>query len=237
MLKQVLDAYLHLLYPPACFHCEEPTTDSRIFCDSCSELLHLLNSEGRCQQCFEDLEDPNQHICHTCRSKPAVWKGIASAFEYAGPAAALVKRLKYGGQPHLALSAAAFLVAQLDQLQWPVPDVITPVPMPRLRQIMRGYNQSELIANELGRMFQVPVVSALSRASGDFAQAGLSFAQRQHLSADRFTLKRAAAVVDRVVLLVDDVFTTGTTLRCCAGALQAGCPSAVYALTVCRATL
>ncbi len=235
--RNLIEAYLNLLYPPCCLQCEGPTTGGRIFCDPCGALLDLLEVEGRCSQCFIELGNAKLKVCRSCRQLPSVWRHAGAALDYAGPAAILVKRLKYAGQQHLAFTAAAFLVAQLHRLDWPLPDVIVPVPMPPLRRFLRGYNHSQLIAQELGRLLQVTVMGALSRGGTDFVQAGKTFGQRQRMSSGRFALKKKVKIADYTVLLVDDVFTTGTTLRCCAEALLAGYPKDIYALSVCRATL
>jgi len=200
------------------------------------ELLDVLSADDRCKMCFAPLASELQSRCDGCHKTGFPWNHAASVFEYLGPGATLVKRLKYGGQLHLARSAAAFMVAQMYQLQWPLPDVIVPVPMPFLRRVIRGYNQSYLIAEEMGKMLQRPVENALKRLSGDFAQAGRSLKQRQQLSSNRFQLRRSMKIADRTILLVDDVFTTGTTLRYCAEALLGGCPKEINALAVCRTT-
>ena len=76
---------------------------------------------------------------------------------------------------------AAFLVAQLDRLGWPMPDAIIPVPLSFGRWLERGYNQSALLADEMGALLQCPVWNALKRKSGDFSQAALSLEQRKAL--------------------------------------------------------
>jgi ComF family protein len=162
-------------------------------------------------------------------------KRIAAAFDYDGPAATLVKQLKYGGQPYLAEGAGSFLTAQFIRLEWPLPDFIIPMPMAPLRRFERGYNQSQLLAEVIGRLINRPVLNILKRASGDFSQAGLSHKQRLQLSENAITLKSNEQLRDACLLLVDDVMTTGSTLQRCAKALAGGYPESIYAITVCRA--
>lgn len=231
MLRTLVQSLTWLVYPPSCLHCDEPLSDPmRVMCDGCSNLLDLLDPSTRCYHCF-GLAPENE--CEECISKPVPWHGVAAVFEYIGPAASLVKTLKYRNQPFLAKAAAAFLAAQITRLHWPLPQVIVPVPMPWLRKMTRGYNQAELIANELAIFLQRPVVQALKRTVGAFSQAGLSVEQRQRLPAAHFELCDVS-VYGRTILLIDDVMTTGSTLQACAEALLAAEPSRLYALTVCR---
>ncbi|MDP1836824.1 MAG: phosphoribosyltransferase family protein [Chlamydiales bacterium] len=234
MLRKIFDSWLNFTLPSFCIHCDCATESGALFCEVCLQLLHLLSPQDRCAKCFQE---GTSSICIDCKKIPPLWHRAAAAFDYIGPAGTLVKRLKYGGLPHLAKGAAAFLVAQIIRLEWPLPDVVVPVPMPHMRQFIRGYNQSLLIADEVARMLDRPMHNVLKRHSGSFAQAGLNLKQRQLLSQSQFVLKAKRHIEDRTVLLIDDVFTTGATIRCCAAALLEGYPKDVYALTVCRATL
>jgi ComF family protein len=141
--------------------------------------------------------------------------------------------MKYGGQPYLAKGAAAYLVLQLDALEWPLPDVIVPVPISFFRRFDRGYNQSLLLAQALGALIDRPIADVLHRTSSRFSQASLSRKLRMDLSAESFTLSKKGKIEDQIVLVIDDVATTGSTLRCCAETLQARHPAKIYGLTLC----
>jgi competence protein ComFC len=157
----------------------------------------------------------------------------AAAFDYFGPAATLVQQLKFARRVFLAKEIAAFLVIQLFRLGWPLPDLLVPVPQSWIRRLSRGFNQSQLIAQEMGALLNRPSVDLLKRRSGDFAQVGLDRQQREALSAQAFSWKRAFDLSDQTVLLIDDVMTTGRTLGCSAEILQESFPKAIYGLTCC----
>jgi ComF family protein len=150
-----------------------------------------------------------------------------------GPPATLVKRLKYGGQQYLAIGAGGFIAAQVLRLDWPIPDLIIPVPIPRLRRFDRGFNQSFLLAQEMGKILGRPAREVLVRRSGDFSQAGLSSSERKQMGTNSFALKKGADLIDKTLLIVDDVMTTGSTLNRAAEALLEGHPSAIYGITLC----
>ena len=110
-----------------------------------------------------------------------------------------------------------------------------PVPISFTHWLERGYNQSELLAKEISQFLQKPLLKPLKRTSGDYSQAGMSQKQRLELSSASLSLKKEIHFYDKSVLLVDDVMTTGSTLKRCAETLMEGCPAEIYALTFCRA--
>ena len=126
------------------------------------------------------------------------------------------------------------MAVQFLSLDWPIPDFVIPMPMSRLRKIERGYNQSELLAESLAQLIHRPICKGLKRKSGDFSQAGLDHSQRLNLKNDSFFVKNGEQLYDKIVLLVDDVMTTGSSLNCCAEALIPAFPQEIYALTFCR---
>jgi ComF family protein len=162
---------------------------------------------------------------------------VAAAFDYEGPAASLVKGLKYGSLDYLAIGMGAFMAAQYIAMEWPWPDYIIPVPLSSMHLLGRGYNQSALLAASLGHLLQRPVLEVLGRYSGDYSQAGLLRQQRLALNSQCFALRPGFCdkLAGKNLLLVDDVITTGTTLTCCAEVLRKELPATMYAIAFCRA--
>jgi competence protein ComFC len=160
---------------------------------------------------------------------------VGSAFEYAGPAASLILQMKFGKKPELAKDIAAWMVVQFFRLELPLPDLIVPVPQSFFRRMTRGYNQSELIAQEIGKLLERPVENILKRSIGDFPQTGKSREERENLLEDSFSLKKRFGISDKIILVIDDVMTTGSTLTQCARVLEEGFPAALFALTCCTA--
>jgi ComF family protein len=198
-------------------------------------LLELIDPTERCPHCFSFNDGLGHYPCLACRESPPLIDRAASAFDYAGPAATLVKYLKYRNQPFLAEGCAAYLAAQYFQLEWPLPDIIIPIPIPFIRRWHRGYNQSFLLSKHLGVLLERPVKEVLTRKSGDYSQAGLSYKQRLELSEETFQIKANQYLYNQSLLLVDDVMTTGTTSRRCAQLLREELPSEISFITLCRA--
>lgn len=229
-LKSLLD----FIYPKKCLHCHENlSNDEFSLCFTCFELLELIDPSFLCPRCFSSDYSKILRKCGSCQKKRSHLTAFASVFSYEGPSSTLIKKLKYGNMPYLAESLGAFLTTQYLNLNWPNPDYIVPVPKAFLKSIIRGYNQAELISNAFGSLTNIPVVQPLKRKNEGHQQAGLNLNQRQMLKSESFYLKKNHDLHDKVILLIDDVKTTGTTLEKCAETLLEGCPSAIYGLTIC----
>ena len=122
-------------------------------------------------------------------------------------------------------------------MDFPVLDLIVPVPLHRRRLAGRGFNQSALMARRLSRLLGRPwTPAALSRARDTPSQGGLSRAARMENMKGAFVVppRKRRYVSGRSLLLVDDVWTTGATCRACAAALRRAGAAAVTAFTICR---
>ena len=127
------------------------------------------------------------------------------------------------------------MAAYLLNLGWPLPDLIIPVPITTAHWLQRGFNQSQLLAKSMSEILSRPTQEALKRDNLAYSQAGLSYKQRLQMEENSFFLKRGQNLSDKIILLVDDVSTTGTTLKRCAATIIPECPTAIYALTLCLA--
>ncbi len=223
---------LQFIYPPNCLHCgaEALRDQSSILCSDCSIQLSLLEAEDRCRYCFST----------TCKAKQCPIFGspivqLASALEYMGAAATLIKTLKYEKQWYLAKGLGSYLVAQFFALSWPLPDYIIPVPQNIFHWIDRGISPTKELAMILSQALDVPLISKLKRSLQNFSQTHLSLEQRTQLHEDAFSIGSELGLKDKIVLLIDDVATSTATLKVCANALHKCHTKQIYALTVCRA--
>jgi ComF family protein len=110
--------------------------------------------------------------------------------------------------------------------------VIVSVPLFFTRQLLRGYNQAELIARHLSRRCRIKFVNALTRVRPTQTQTNLSATQRIENLRGAFGLIDARHIKDKHVVLIDDVMTTGATLQSAARALQTAKPATLCAITV-----
>ncbi len=231
-LLSLIDRLGNLIYPMRCLHCSESQAVSKgLFCPVCLQQLVPIDPETRCPFCFGETES----CALSCTKAKSACDRIAAVYDYLEAPATLVKKFKYGGQFYLANGIGALMTTQFLKLQWPMPDYIVPMPIPFLKKVERGYNQSYLIAQVIAKLLERPLKEVVKRASGDYSQAGLTAEKRHELSNELFSLVKGHEIYDKRILLIDDVCTTGSSLKCSAEVIKEGCPKEVRALCFCKA--
>ena len=239
-----VDDLLAALLPSPCAVCERltPSEGERGVCLGCWSGIELLASPG-CPICgrphaaFED-DDLAGIPCGGCATRRPPFDAGVSMGAYRGPLRALIRLLKFEDRPDLAAPLAARATAFLASRPVPLPgtDVIIPVPLAPLRRLQRGYNQSAEIARALSLRLGTPFAPhALRRRAGGRPQARLPAGSRAANVRGAFRASRRAHLEERAVLLVDDVWTTGATVRECTRVLRAAGAARVVVFTLARA--
>jgi len=185
-----------------------------------------------CPRCGKP--QPSGILCPGCVGWQAEIDGIRSPFRFDGVMRQAIYQLKYRNLRALAVPLAKLLHDYLSTN--PVPgEAVVPVPLHQKRLRERGYNQSSLLARELGKLINLPVVdSCLIRLRHAPPQARTSTVDKRRSNvAGAFTC-RDQRLQDKQVLLVDDVSTSGATLDACAGALKAAGATSVWGLVLAR---
>ncbi len=234
-----LAALFHLLLPRACAICHIelnfPTHPSGL-CPHCLAQLHNLPS-ARCSCCALPFatEGGSEHLCEACLRHPPNFSRSEAVGIYEGLLRDTVHRFKYRGAVQLDRPLGNLLGQRIEQAEEPFrPDLIVPVPLHLNRLRQRGYNQSLLLARQLARRWQVAVApNLLVRNRATPPQQGLSVAVRQQNLRGAFTM--TAPIQNEKVLLIDDVMTTGATVRECAKVLLAGGADEVVVAVIGRA--
>jgi ComF family protein len=188
-----------------------------------------------CAACRRLLDSPFEGpICSACWND--AWRAAGA---YDGSLRHIIHAFKYEGRRSLARPLAVMLRQHGADTLRDV-DCVVPVPLYPVRRLRRGFNQAAELARHLG----VPVVHALWRIRSTAPQAGLTAGQRARNVRDAFRLSpwlsvrtRRAYITSRVVVIVDDVTTTGATLAACADVLRAAGAGEVRTLTLARAPL
>ena len=233
-LSAIKEAILDILYP------------QNVACILCRQRAEDIDEKGLCRACADTLPTIAPPVCHKC-GRPVVEEGICidcaymryhfdqavSVLHYTPEIKQLIHRFKYGGISYLSRTLGWWMAQAFEQrCGWKV-DVIVPVPLHPRRQRQRGFNQSALLAKELGKYIGVPVNErALIRKKYTPAQAGLNKFQRMQNLQGAFEVREIEAVRGKSVLLVDDVFTTGSTVDECSRALLQAGVQRVYVLTL-----
>jgi ComF family protein len=229
MPKSVWEAVRTFLFPSRCLGCGRRDFD---LCPSCRDALPRLSSR-RCPFC---AGIPNRiGVCERCATHKISLDGVRVEYVLEGATRKGIHRLKYGHGKYLAPILAELALESL-AVRPIAPQFLVPVPIGPKRQRKRGYNQSELLAQEIGLRLNVPVLNALMRVREGRAQVGLNAMERRANVRGAFELRPGAPVAGKRLLLIDDVMTTGATLDACARILKGAGAASVVASPVARET-
>lgn len=203
---------LGLVYPPRCPGCDELLMPGTLICGGCDKEI-CRAAEPVCKRCGKPLRDERTEYCSDCKAKKHRFCQGKAVFVYEGKIRQSMYRFKYSNKREYAGfygKEAARLYA--DWIQKRKIEVIVPVPMYSGKKRRRGYNQAEVFARALGRELGMPVDTRLvKRVRNTVPQKELNDRER------RDNLKNAFQLVPNIVkynqiLLVDDIYTTGSTM-------------------------
>jgi ComF family protein len=201
------------------------------------DWLGDLLSPPRCAACDGRLEGGRGVFCVPCSASVEACEGATSpiAFaEYGGALARAVQRFKYEDRADLARPLGA-LMGRLCLRNGFRAEVVVPVPLHARRLASRGYNQSALLAGHVARSIGARLVTrALDRVADTVPQVDLPREARRSNVDGAFRVARPALVEGRTIALVDDVSTTGATLRACRNALMAAGANRVTSVVLAR---
>lgn len=227
-LERLTKAGLDLLFPPQCVNCRAA---GAYLCAACLVEVQRFTTPV-CVRCGRPLSLPQG--CSDCFRIGPFLDGVRSAAYFDGPLRTAIHALKYENITALSSTLGALMADAWDAFHPPA-DIIVPVPLHAQRFRERGYNQSELLARELGRRIGLPVMAnVLVRCRPTAQQTALNVEERQRNVANAFET-HTGNIAGQAVLLVDDVCTTAATLRACAKALNAAGTASIWALTLARA--
>ena len=229
-------AYLYpmrLLYPPRCTFCEEilPLSVDNLLCYECEEDYPLIQ-DPTCKQCGKQLAHDHDY-CIDCKdSKHLYEKGIA-LYPYQGTIKQSLYRFKY----------AQFFAENMDKKLKEATflhevDLIVSVPVSKERLSQRGYNQAEELARHLARMSGIPYNrDILIREKDTKPQSEFSPKQRSENIKNAFRCKEKLQKHYKVILIIDDIYTTGSTINECAKVLIKAGADKIYSCVVCIGSL
>jgi len=239
VVRKPFDRVFSFVFPDECRLCEQPLQEiSRVpVCRTCLAKPVPLEAEYFCVQCRSPFRNrfplDEQGRCALCRRGVRGFEAAYSFGFYEDELRELIQLFKYGRVPTLAKPLGRLLALALPREQ--SFDLIVPMPLHWRKRWQRGFNQSALLAHEIGRRIHVPVRNALRRVRNTATQAGLTNAKRRLNVSGAFRAKRAAALTGKRILLVDDVMTTGATAASGARALKRAGAREVVLLTLARA--
>ena len=218
---------LDYIYPPVCPICALAHPGG--ICPDCRKKISFIDKDY-CLKCGRPLEDSRSEYCKSCRGSRRYFAECRALLEYKGDVKASIYRMKSANRREYAyIYGEEMAVAFAGWIRHRKIDLIVPVPLYRKREIERGYNQAALMARGLGEELDIAVDENLIIRSRDTGvQKALDAKARRQNVQGAFSLS-GRAVPGRRILLVDDVFTTGSTLDSAAKCISEGTGSVVYA--------
>lgn len=241
MITDVLDTLLSVAIPQHCMSCGlgECRISGGAACDDCWQTTRVFNGgELLCAKCGAFYATVGERVdvrCHKC-DEHAYERAFAAGI-YEKALAANLLRLKV--DRHIPQMVAATIDAAIDRHRHLSPDLIVPVPLSERRMYERGYNQAEVIAARVGKRFSVPVdaKTLLRRTHTPMHRMAMDRRARELTVIGAFEVVRPKLIDGRRILLVDDIFTSGSTASACAAVLKKKGASEVNVFTIARAVI
>lgn len=230
---------LNIIYPVRCPVCGEIVVPKgNKICPSCKDKLPYIK-EPRCMKCSKPMEQEEKEYCSDCERKSYRFDKGCAVWVYNNEMKRSLADFKYRSKKEY----AGFYVEEAVRLYGGCikkfsPDIIVPVPIHRSKYLERGYNQADILAKRIGKALGIPVLSGLLvRNKKTLPQKKLSDKERLRnlLEAFQYNTKSAAGFNRKIskVLLVDDIYTTGSTVEACTNVLKSNGISEVYFLVLC----
>ncbi len=236
-VQRVGEAALALLFPPHCAVCGSDTLAGNHLCDPCGQKTWRIEPPF-CRRCSEPFDGAieGEFECANCGDRTLHFDSAIAPYLSRGVVREFIHRLKYDRERSLRVPLAAWLADALtdDRITAHPVDAIVPVPLHAARFRERGFNQAALLAEQLSVGARVPMSDLLQRTRYTTTQTRLDRHERMENMRNAFRVRDPATVNGRHLLLVDDVFTTGSTVDECARVLRAAGAASVRVATVAR---
>ena len=223
---------LKLLWPEICPFCGK--VYAKGICPVCEKkLTELIIHQPRCMKCGKPVRKEEREFCHDCTVTTHHFDSGRALWIHKPPVSHSIYQFKYHNQRSFGKYYARAMTKQFGRIirEWN-PDCIIPIPLHRKRRRKRGYNQAQLLAQDIGEIMHIPVEpQILKRMRYTDPQKKLDHLERKK------NLKDAFKVAERVenlksVLLIDDIYTTGNTIDEAARKLKQAGVERVYFLTI-----
>lgn len=229
-----MEEILGILYPRRCPVCDGIAAPrGELICTGCRERLSYI-AEPTCKRCGKEILRKEQEYCGDCARVRHSYTAGKALFAYDEVMKKSVGAFKYKGrQEYSEWYGREMARVYGDQIRRWGAEALIPVPIHKSRYRERGYNQAALLVRSLAKYTGLPAdEEALVRIKKTTAQKTLSTKERAKNLQDAFQLSKSVVQYKRIIL-VDDIYTTGSTADACAGVLREGGVEQVYLLCLC----
>ncbi len=225
---------INLIFPKICLGCNCRLEKEQFFlCSECEATLEFLTG-NICEICGS-IKEANR--CKTCETNTFSFDKACSVFHFNKVVQNLIHELKYSEMTKAAKYLGEFAVEYLCKFQpFKNVDIIMPVPLHKVKKRARGFNQAEFLTKEIAKkMNRQHIPNLVLRKKFTKTQTKLKKEQRQINVSKAFVLNPKFDVAQKNILIVDDVFTTGSTVNAISKLLKNNEVSKIYVLTIARA--
>jgi len=226
----LLKSVLGLIYPTRCCFCGE--VSEKEICAKCAKKVEYI-TEPRCKKCGRPVRYEEKEYCYECQKLNFHYECGKNIWLHKTPVSSSIYQYKYKNRRIY----GEFYAKEMYRLfrrtieSWEI-DLIVPVPLHKKRRRLRGYNQSEIIAKHLGKMLGIPVdTKYVIRKRNTRPQKELDNKERRKNVQHAFEVKKGWKT-PKHVLLIDDIYTTGSTLDAVAEVILHKGVSKVWFLTI-----
>ncbi len=231
----VKERCISLLFPRRCPVCGDVVPDpGDLICPACVGKLSPV-SQPACKKCGKEVLHQRMEYCLDCNRHSRTFETGAALLNYNEAARRSMAAVKYKNRREYLDFYAAALARRFERRvrRWN-PAVLVPVPVHPSRRRRRGFNQAEELARRLGRLWQIPVDSQmLVRSRKTAPQRDLNPEERLRNLQHAFIFGKDCVEIPETVLLVDDIYTTGSTVEACSRVLKAAGVRKVYFVAIC----
>jgi ComF family protein len=227
------DKLINLIYPLRCAVCDDVVpVGEGLICNDCRIRPRYI-TEPRCRKCGRKLNDDAQYLCNDCKNKKHIYDYGYSLYDYQSMKMS-VYRFKYLGRSEYAKFYASDIYERLgDEIRKMNADALIPIPIHPSRQRERGYNQAQELSLELSRLFGIPTYSDIvKRVKKTIPQKELNPIERQNNLKKAFNISSDVVKLNKTIL-IDDIYTTGSTIDAVAAVLKSHGVKEVFFITLC----
>jgi len=228
LTAQLQEKVVDFFFPRRCVACGKAGDFLCVKC--CQTLPRLL--PPLCQRCGKP--ESSGTLCPACWGQHGAIDGIRSVFRFEGAVRQAIHQLKYRNLKSISAQLGSFLATYMQNNRVDG-EVLVPVPLHPRRLRERGYNQSKLLAWELGKLIGMPVVGgSLCRGKDSLPQARTATVEARHRNVKKAFACAGEELRGSRVILIDDVCTSGATLEACADAVVVAGARSAWGLTLAR---
>lgn len=237
---KIKDYLFNILAHPKCVacNCTMPIGSNAMFCYNCSKNYYLNNGET-CNVCGKPIYENRDKSCPNCKEDKIHYIKNVSRYKYKGSIKDSIHNMKFKKQCWISGKFGDAMYKTIEKEYSDIKfDMVLYVPMSPLNELSRGFNQSFEMASVIAKKLHIPIhTNIIRKRAGVKTQSGLNKKERIENIKNAFVIFNSNLLTDKIVLLIDDVFTTGSTINECAKVLKRNGALAVYTATLATVTM